>query len=338
MSGHSIRTVMGKIKKGAFQATTLIVAGVSDANIGDRLSKYYNKIFRLLPYNTQRAYIADMNDFSAWNDRQNQMGLSSDLTNNEKIIENYFDDLLISPLSLATIERRLATLSVFLEICMWPNPMKSSKLLKEHIRLGKQTKPAKQNQATPLQSSFIDHLNDTLIPDHTMDIRDRLIINIMYDALLRGSELCTINVNHINPANNTLFLTKSKRDQKGEGSYRFISNTSLELISEWKHEFQINDGFLVRALSPKRTIQQGGINYMSVYHTFKRVGKTLNIDNMSTHSARVGAAIDMAEQNIDMLSIQRAGGWSSIAMPLKYTEQIQASKAGMGQLAAISGR
>jgi integrase len=329
---------MNRIKNEAFQATSLIVAGVSDEVLRERLSRYYSKIWILLPYNTQRAYISDMNDFAAWNQRYSKSYLSFDALTNEQIVEKYFDSLMESPLALATVERRLATLSVFLEVCLWPNPMKTSKILKEHIRLGKQQKPAKQHQAAPLQFNFIDHLNDNYIPENALETRDRLIVNIMYDALLRGSEICNICVEHINQKNNTLFLPKSKRDQKGEGSYRFISDTSLELLNEWKNEYDIEDGFIIRTLSPKRTIQASGINYMSVYHTYKRIGKILGLTNVSTHSARVGAAVDMAENDIDMLSIQRAGGWLSIKMPQLYTEQVNVVKAGMGKLAAINGR
>lgn len=326
------------IREDTFKATSLVASGSNDESMANRLARYYQKIFSKLPHNTQRAYIYDMNDFSAWCRFNTEFVLSEDAKKNEEIIEAYFDSLMLSELALATVERRLSTLSVFLEVCYWPNPMKSSKILKEHIRLGKRAKPAKQSQATPLQSDFLTVLNDTIIPDNTLDIRDRLIVNLMYDALLRGSELCGVEIKHVNARANTLFLPTSKSDQKGEGSYRFVSDTTIGLINEWKEEFDIQTGSLIRALSPKQTIQKKGINYMSVYHTFKRVGAALGLDNISTHSTRVGAAVDMAEKNIDMLSIQRSGGWHSINMPLKYTEQIQTNKAGMGQLSKINGR
>jgi site-specific recombinase XerD len=330
---------MNNIRKETFEATSLIATGISDTGLEDRLSKYYAKIFKRLPFNTQRAYISDMNDFSAWCQYYSPIKLSGNTETNEMIIENYFDSLMESELALSTIERRLATLSVFLEVCLWPNPMKSSRLLKEHIRLGKHSKPAKQHQAPPLQSDFITLLNDTIIPENNLDIRDRLVVNIMYDCLLRGSEICGVQVTDVNKKNNTLFLKNSKRDQRGEGSYRYLSDTSLGLIDEWRHEFDIQSGSLIRALSPKKTIQAKGVNYMSIYHTFKRITEKLNLESeLSTHSTRVGAAVDMAEKNIDILSIQRAGGWGSLSMPAKYTEQVQASKAGMGQLANKIGR
>lgn len=328
------------ISNSQFQSSALLIApDQADVNVYDRLSKYHQKIFSHLPANTQKAYIADINDFSAWSARFNQPSLSSNAELNEKIIEAYFDDLMESQLSLATIERRLATISVFLGICMWPNPLKTSTLLKKHIRLQKQQKSSHQKQATPMQLNLLTIVNEKLLPESPMNMRDRLIVNIMYDGLLRSNELCNIKIEHVDYEKNTVFIPSSKTDKKKKGSYRFISNTSLSLVQEWQREFNIFSGHLIRRLSPKQTIQKQGIAYLSVYRTFHRISTMLKILHpLTTHSARVGGAVDMAENDIDILSIMRAGGWFSVAMPERYTEQAKATKAGMGQLAVKMNR
>ncbi len=305
----------------------------------ERLQEYSSKIFVKLPYNTQRAYKSDLNDFFTWCQRVNAFGLSPDLQNNKNVIEGYFDELMLSALSRATIERRLAVLATFLKIMEWPNPIKSSKLLSEHIRLSLNQRPAYQAQAEAMTIEMLDVINDELIPDCPLAIRDRLVVNLMFDGLLRSSELCGILLTHINRKHNTLFLPKSKTDQAGHGSYRYLSNTSIALIDEWINEFGVYDGFLLRALSPKKTIQNKPLTYKQVYRTFKRVADKLGSDNnLSTHSARIGAAVAMAENDIDILSIQRAGGWKSLTMPARYTEQASTKKAGMGQISTKFNR
>lgn len=43
---------------------------------------------------------------------------------------------------------------------------------------------------------------------------------------------------------------------------------------------------------------------------------------------RVGAALDMLENGIDLVPIMHAGGWKSPGMVLRYTQQIDLAKSG----------
>ena len=322
-----------------FENSGLVIANERSNEISDRLSQYFEKVFKHLPENTQRAYLGDMNDFSAWCDRVNEIGLTQSASKNEQIIEHYFAELMQSTLALSTIDRRLSSLSVFLDISGWPNPLKTSSLLRAHIKVTKRDKTQYQDQAYPLQLEFITQLNKITDETKPLEVRDRLIVNIMYDCLLRASELCNILLNDIDVRKQTLHLKWSKTDQEGAGSYRFISNTTLDLIAHWREKYNVSNGYLVRKLSPKQTIQSDGVNYMSVYHTFKRITEKLGIkQSISTHSARVGSAVDMAENNIDILAIQRSGGWKSLSMPARYTAQANAMKSGASEVAKIFNR
>lgn len=69
------------------------------------------------------------------------------------------------------------------------------------------------------------------------------------------------------------------------------------------------------------------------------VGADLALQGMvSGHSARVGAAQDLAELDIDLAAITQAGGWKSPRMPLQYAEKIYAARSGMARAAAAAGR
>ena len=56
---------------------------------------------------------------------------------------------------------------------------------------------------------------------------------------------------------------------------------------------------------------------------------------LSGHSMRVGAAVDMAENGIDLVPIMHAGGWKSPSMVVRYTQQIDLLKSGMARLYAM---
>ena len=51
---------------------------------------------------------------------------------------------------------------------------------------------------------------------------------------------------------------------------------------------------------------------------------------------RVGAAVDMAENGIDLVPIMHAGGWKSPSMVLRYTQQIVQMRSGRERLHAIA--
>ena len=52
---------------------------------------------------------------------------------------------------------------------------------------------------------------------------------------------------------------------------------------------------------------------------------------------RVGGAVSMAEANLPIQDIKKAGGWSSEVMPARYTEQANV-ELGMSSLANRNGR
>jgi hypothetical protein len=56
------------------------------------------------------------------------------------------------------------------------------------------------------------------------------------------------------------------------------------------------------------------------------------VKQLSGHSMRVGAALDMVENRIDLVPIMHAGGWKSANMVLRCTQQISLAKSGMARL------
>src|SRR5580692_330325 len=80
-----------------------------------------------------------------------------------------------------------------------------------------------------------------------------------------------------------------------------------------------------------------------VVSIFKRVAQWIGmpakyVDQVSGHSARVGATQDLAALDIDLAAITQAGGWKSTRMPLQYAEKINAARSGMARAAEKAGR
>lgn len=63
-----------------------------------------------------------------------------------------------------------------------------------------------------------------------------------------------------------------------------------------------------------------------------------NADQITGHSARVGAAQDAIASGIDILAVQQAGRWKGSAMPARYGERLAVTRSASAQLAKAQGR
>ena len=102
----------------------------SDKNV----ESYYQDIFTKLPYNTQRAYINDYNEFAIFCKQAGLSGFKNNFEHNEICIKQYVEALCRSPLAYRTIKRRLSALSKFLGVAKLPNPIIRSAYLRDFIR------------------------------------------------------------------------------------------------------------------------------------------------------------------------------------------------------------
>jgi site-specific recombinase XerD len=327
--------------------------------------KYFTDIFSKLPYNTQRAYISDYNEFSIFCKQNNFQGLNNSFNNNEECIKEYVALLCQTPLAYRTIKRRLSALSKFLGMAKLPNPIIRSVYLRDFIRLSLiENKKFRMShkQAVPLTIEMVEQINNKIIPDSLLELRDLAIINLMFDALLRADELVRVCIEHISHRNNTVLVVSSKSDQSGEGQYRYVSSSTLSMINEYINEANnnpstshprdpndprsISKGVLFRRVNNHKTAlhpyqeshsvnQDAVLNYSSIYRLWQRIAVRAGIqENITPHSGRVGGAVSLAEDGASLPELQLAGGWQSPEMPGHYTKQASVKRGGMAKLSS----
>lgn len=335
------------------------------SSAGQSFQKYFTDIFSKLPYNTQRAYISDYNEFSIFCKQNNFQGLNNSFTNNEECIKEYVALLCQTPLAYRTIKRRLSALSKFLGMAKLPNPIIRSVYLRDFIRLSLiENKKFRMShkQAVPLTIEMVEQINNKIIPDSLLELRDLAIINLMFDALLRADELVRVCIEHVSHRNNTVLVVSSKSDQSGEGQYRYVSSSTLSMINEYINEANINPstslprdqndprsiskGVLFRRVNNHKTAlhpyqethsanQDAVLNYSSIYRLWQRIAVRAGIqENITPHSGRVGGAVSLAEDGASLPELQLAGGWQSPEMPGHYTKQASVKRGGMAKLSS----
>lgn len=246
-----------------------------------------------------------------------------------------------------------------------PNPIIRSAYLRDFIRLSlieNRKFRLSHKQAVPLTIDMLEQINNAIIPDSLLELRDLAIINLMFDALLRADELVRVCIEDISARNNTLLVVSSKSDQSGQGQYRYVSSSTISMVQEYINEANLDPktkairlssdlrglhkGVLFRRLTNHKTAllpfdenipshKANVLNYSSVYRIWQRIAQRAGIsENITPHSGRVGGAVSLAEDGASLPELQLAGGWQSPEMPGHYTKQANVKRGGMAKLSA----
>ena len=92
------------------------------------------------------------------------------------------------------------------------------------------------------------------------------------------------------------------------------------MISEWSININQSNGYILRSFKRNLSIKQS-LNPSSVNQILKCLQQQANlgkIQELSGHSFRVGAALDMLDQGVPLERIMLRGGWKSETTALRY--------------------
>jgi integrase len=140
----------------------------------------------------------------------------------------------------------------------------------------------------------------------------------------------------------TLLIRQSKTDAAGEGARTYLSHDTVRWLRQWLGSSGIEEGSIFRRLIGQNRVGDR-LHADIVADIYKRVARWIGmvarqVDQVSGHSVRVGAAQDLLALNIDLASIMQAGRWKSSRMPMRYGEEILAARGGMTRAASAQGR
>ena len=181
--------------------------------------------------------------------------------------------------------------------------------------------------------------------ERLIDDRNRALLAVAYDGMLRRSELSALQVPDLleeMDGGATVLVRRSKTDQEGEGEIVWIAPDSLALVYVWLERAGVADGSLFRSVGKGGRIG-GPLPPGQVPRIFKAMARDADLSasavgGLSGHSTRVGAAQDMIGAGIEMPAILHAGRWKSTAMVSRYGARLQACRSGAARLARLQGR
>ena len=216
-----------------------VVAGPPDS-----IEHWFDSARGALSNNTERAIRADLGIYRMWCEHQCLEPWPAHATPLARFIDSMAHEK-----APATARRHIASISARCRALDWNNPLKSSvvqtALKKMHRRKGR-----RQTRAHGLAWT----LRQTLLScagDHLIDARNRTLLAVAYDALLRRSEFVALQVTDLKPENDgaaTLLVRRSKIDQEGYAAAPYLAPDTVGMIGWWLERSGIDDGFLFRSV------------------------------------------------------------------------------------------
>ncbi len=181
--------------------------------------------------------------------------------------------------------------------------------------------------------------------ERLIDDRNRALISVAYDAMLRRSELTQLTVDDLAVdahGSATVLVRRAKTDPEGFGSALYLAPDTVELLLRWLKRGGITEGRLFRSVTKDSGLGEA-LDPSQIPRILKSMARAADLapevsESLSGHSARIGAAQDMIASGIDMAAILHAGRWRSPAMLNRYGERLLARHSGAAQLARSQGR
>ena len=326
-----------KISPDAEPATTVTIvpeAGSAHA----RLADYQHAARGAYATATEEAFRSDSAVFSGWCSAAGLDALPAAPATVAAFIETMTETR-----KPATIRRYVSTISHMHRAAGVPNPC-TDPLVKFALRRMGKVLTVRQRQAKGINRSLLDRMLGAtgLTP---RDMRNRALLAVAYDTLGRRSELVTLQFDDLRvdeDGHGSVLIRRSKTDQLGEGSARYLAPDTVQLVQEWTAAAGLTDGPLFRA-TRWNGAAGGALSADDVGRIFKAMAAAAKlapkvVKQISGHSTRVGAAQDMGAADIGMAGIMAAGGWKTPAMVGRYTSQQATRRSGAAKLAEKQGR
>ena len=288
--------------------------------------------------NTERAVRADLGVFAAWCGERGRVPMPARA---ETIAA--FVDAMAATRAPATVRRYVASIATAHRSVDRGKAARSAAvklaLKRMHRRKGRRQAQAR-GLTWPLRERLIDAAGDRAIDD-----RNRALVAVAYDAMLRRSELADLQVNDLIEeidGSGTLLVRRGKTDPEGRGASLYLAPDTVALVRVWLRRGRIEAGRLFRSVGKDGTPGEK-LHPSQVPRIFKAMAHRAGLppeiaDGLSGHSARVGAVQDMVAGGIELPAILQAGRWKTTTMVNRYGERLLARRSGAAQLARLQRR
>jgi integrase len=165
-------------------------------------------------------------------------------------------------------------------------------------------------------------------PDTAQGRRDALIMALLLDHGLRVGEMVGLKVNNFNLKTGELKFYRPKVDKV---QIHKLSADTLRASRAWFDSGDapmMQDQPVLRASRKNGKLTDAGMSERAITDRVKVLGEHIGLEGLSAHDCRHFWATFWAKK-VDVLRLQEAGGWNSLAMPRRYVEDAEIANEGM---------
>ncbi|WP_165842876.1 tyrosine-type recombinase/integrase [Phenylobacterium deserti] len=194
------------------------------------------------------------------------------------------------------------------------------------FRRGRREHGRPAQQAYGLTAAMRDQLVATWANDlHGM--RNRALLRLAYDGLLRRSELIRLEVEDFEPlpdGTGKILVRRAKNDPFGQRYAAYLSRETTAAVQAWLKAAKIERGPLLRAIWRGRPLP-GHADPRLVNQVLALAVRRAKIPpdiarRLNAHSFRIGAAQDLAAAGRSLIEIMRAGRWRHLSTVAHYVQ------------------
>jgi integrase len=163
-------------------------------------------------------------------------------------------------------------------------------------------------------------------PDTPQGRRDTLMMCLLLEHGLRVGEVARLQVSDFDLKAGEMRFYRPKVDKTQ--THKLTADT-LRALQAW---FASGDapatGPLLRGSRKDGELADAGMSEWSISQRVRVLGERIGLEGLSAHDCRHYWATYWADK-VDVLRLQEAGGWSSLAMPRRYVEESEIANDGM---------
>ena len=308
------------------------------AEAGEQLTVYFAAAEGAFSRNTERALRADVEIFASWCRQHDQEALPASAAT----VVAFIDDM-ARVKAPATVRRYVSSIATLHKALWQKNPLESARVrfaLQRMHRLRGRRQAQVQGLTWPLRNRLLEAAGDRLI-----DTRNRALLAVAYDTLLRRSELVSLEVSDLLvevDGSATLLVRSGKTDPDGRGAMLYLARDTVQMVQAWLELGGVDRGLMFRSVRKDGSVG-GKLDASQMPRIYKRMARRAGlpsdlVDTLAGHSTRVGPVQDMIACGIELPAILQSGRWKTTRMVQRYGERLLARRSGAAQLAARQQR
>ncbi len=278
--------------------------------------------------NTERALRADSAAFSAWCMASAVTALPATPDTIAAFLRAQADD----GKAIATLRRRTATIARMHRAAGLPNPC-DSETIRLTLRAIARAKGTQQKQAAPLSRRDADRIIDRIAAEgaRLRDRRDVALMLVGRDLLARASELISITVDAVEwIAEDAARIALRRHKTSTQPVWCRLGPDAATALRIWLEAAQITSGTVFRSVTKGGQVTNRALSVRDVGRIILSLTARAKLQGQSarfsSHSLRVGMAIDLVAASVESAAIMQAAGWKSARMLAHYTERLECDR------------